>query len=314
MNPYKNLLLAFSDNSAPTRLAISQFCENVARRTNELISVSAVPDKQLGQPMRLLNTLMGGGVDMLIQPVDRWGGMVQKFGCVPTPFAFDDHAHADRTFGAEFNDWINPDLAYLDLANLSCWEWGFRQISNSRRPILKPKDLQGLKIRVPPSSIYRSVIRLFGGVPVVVEYDKLATVIRQRLIDGQENPFIVFHTLELQSAQKFISLINYSYGTLGHLINKSCFDRLTSEQQAILCEESIKAGQLMARLLRNHEAECLLTLASQGIQVDRPDPAPFMALMQPVHDELVASFGADNQGSFLEMLKRQRKPAKLEVS
>ncbi len=313
MSSFRNLLLAFSDNAAPTRLAVNQFCTNVARRTNGMISISAVPDKQLGHSMTLINTVMSGNVDMLIQPVDRWGGMAQKFGCVSTPFAFDDQAHADRVLGAKFNAWVNPDLESLGLVNLSCWEWGFRQISNSRRRILKPEDLRGLKIRVPPSSIYRLMMVTFGAMPVVVEYEKMASVIKQKLVDGQENPVIVFSTYELHSAQKYLALLNYSYGTNGHLINKSCFDRLTPEQQVVICEESAKAGQLMAGLVRNNEAESLLAMAGQGVQVDWPDPEPFKKLVKPVLDALEAYFGADNQRSFMALLQDQRQPADLKT-
>ncbi len=222
MSQYTNLLLAFIDVNAPTRRAVTQFCENVAGRTNGRVTVSAVPDKQLGKREKLFDTLREGGLDMLLQPADRWGAAIQKFGLIATPFAFDDLAHVDRVLGSEFHNWIAPDLERLGLAQLSLWESGFRQISNSRHPILKPEDLQGLKIRVPPASIYRSLIVAFGGVPVVVEFEKLATVLKRKLIDGQENPVAVFDEFELQSSQKYFSVWNYSYSVLGHLVNKKC--------------------------------------------------------------------------------------------
>ena len=186
MSKFRTLLLAHhgGDNHA-IRLVVKQFTENVAQRTDGQIAIATVPNSTLGNLPELLRLVMGGTADMALQPYDRLGPRALKFGCVGMPFVFDDHAHVDRVLDGEFNAWALPDLDALGLVFLGGWEWGFRQISNSCHPVLEPKDIRGLKIRVPPVPPYRATILAFGGIPVMVEYSRLASVIRQGLIDGQ---------------------------------------------------------------------------------------------------------------------------------
>jgi len=172
---------------------------------------------------------------------------------------------------------------------------------------LRPEDVQGLRIRVPLMPLYRDMVLAFGGKPIWVEYSQLESIIRQGLLDGQENTVAVIHALGLQHVQKYLSVVNYSYGTLTHIVNKKSFESLSREQQLILREESRKAAQLMRQLVRSQESQQLAELASQGMQIDRPDVTAFKASIVPVFGGLCASVGAENVTTFMSMVERQRK-------
>jgi len=308
MSKFKTLLLAHhGGNNQIIHLAVKQFCENVTRRTEGRIAIATIPNSSLGNLAELLRLVMDGTADMALPPYDRLASCAPRFSCISLPFVFDDHAHVDRMLDGEYKEWAGHDLDAAGIVHLGSWEWGFRQISNSRRPILRPEDICGLKIRVPPIALYRATIRAFGGVPVMVEYSRIVSVIRQGLIDGQENPVSIIDSLGLQRDQKFISLLNYSYGTLAHIINRNRFESLTVEQQTILGEESHKAGLLMRTLARSQEVERLDVFASQGVQIDRPDTGLFKALMGPVYASLGELLGVENVRVFMDMANRQRR-------
>ena len=307
VSKFRTLLLAhhIADNHA-IRRAVSQFSENVARRTEGQIAIATVPNSSLGHIPELQRMVMDGAADMVFLPYDRLGVREQKFGCVALPFVFDDHAHADRVLNGEFKAWALPDLEVLGLDFLGTWEWGFRQITSSRHRILKPEDLRGLKIRVPPIQPYLATLLAFGAIPVMVEYSQIINVINQGLIDGQENPVAVIHSLGLYNTQKFLSLVNYSYGILGHVISRRCLESLEEDQKSILREESVKAGQLIRQLVRAQETEQLEDLALRGVHIDRPDVAPFKAMMEPVYKQLYEVYGEENILAFLAMAERGR--------
>src|ERR1035437_7008955 len=272
MSKFKTLLLAHhGGNNHIIHLAVKQFSENVAHRTDGRIAIATIPNSSLGNLPELLRMVMDGTADMALPPYDRFASCAPRLCCLSLPFVFDDYAHVDRMLDGELKEWIRHDLDATGTVHLGSWEWGFRQISNSRRPILRPEDIRGLKIRVPPIALYRATVSAFGGVPVMVEYSRLVSVIRQGLIDGQENPVSIIYSLGLHRDQKFISLLNYTYGTLAHIINRNRFESLSAEQQTILGEESCKAGLLMRTLARSQEVEQLDVFASQGVQIDRPD-------------------------------------------
>lgn len=306
MKRFKPLMLIVPDNHPPTHVGAKQFADTVARRTDGNLSVAAVPiSKMVNQPS-LVDMVVEGAADMALPVHDRLMVCSPKLGCIGAPFSLEDYAHADRLIDGEFAEWVAPDLRDAGLVWLGGWEWGFRQLTDSRRPILRPEDMRGLKIRVPTTPLCQTAILALGAIPVVVEFEQLQRVIRQGLIDGQENPVSVIDSLGLQHNQKYLSMLNYTYGTLIHVINRAVFEGLTPEQQAILREESVKAGQTVRQIVRSQEAEQIARFASLGMHIDHPDPAPFKALMAPVIERLEQMCGADNMRTYLEMADRSR--------
>lgn len=308
MRIVKPLMLVVPDNNLPAEAAARQFADNVARRTGGSLTVAIVPISKLVNQPSLVDMVVRGAADMALPVHDRLAVFCPKLGCLGAPFALADYAHADRVIDGEFVNWVSPDLIASGLFWLGSWEWGFRQITNSRRPILRPEDMRGLKIRVPTTPLCQAAILALGAIPVVVEFEQLARVIRQGMIDGQENPVGVIDSLGLQHNQKFLAMLNYTYGTLVHVINRDVFASMPAEHQAILREESIRAGQSMRQTVRARETEQLACFIAGGMQVDYPDPAPFKALMAPVIERLEQTCGNENMRAFLDMAERQRLP------
>ncbi|MDR3411565.1 MAG: TRAP transporter substrate-binding protein [Formivibrio sp.] len=307
MNVFKPLLLAHHcAEDHPSHIAAELFANSVAARTHGQVQISIYPKGALGELPELLQLVIDGRVDMSFPPHDRYVEHCKKFGCVSMPFVFDDCDHADRVLDGEFMDWVTPDLQQQGLEPLSCWEWGFRQFTNSKHPILKPEDMHGLRIRVPPIQTYKTAILALGGKIALVEYSQLAKAMKLGVADGQENPVSVIHARKLYETQKFLSLVNYSYGSMVYIINKKSFDSLTQEQQHILREESKKAGQLMRKLMRAQEQQQLQELAELGVKISTPDLAPFKAAMAPAYEKLKAVFGTENVSTFLEIVERNR--------
>ncbi|GAB2883372.1 hypothetical protein GCM10027046_09860 [Uliginosibacterium flavum] len=307
MSSFKTLLLAHHTGDDPaTRIAIKQFTERVARRSGGLLNITDIPGGTLGSIPAMLQMLTQGEVDMALVPFDRLGELLPKFSLTCMPFVFDDLAHADRVLNGPFADWAMPDLLQRGLHRLSSWEWGFRQISNNARPILHPDDLRGLRIRVPPIPQYQEAMLALGCVPVIVEFSQLASVMRQGLVDGQENPIAVIHAYKIYENQRYLSLIDYSYGGMLQLINRQHFEALSIEHQQILSEESTNAATTMREKIRSQQAAQLEALRGFGMQIDSPDHAPFQAAMASALTHLVTRFGETRARTFLEMVEHMR--------
>ena len=290
----------------PMLVAVRQFAAEVTRRTQGDLEIVLTQGGALSKLPEQLHHVLHGDVDMVIPPHDRFTSYSRKFACISLPFVFDDYAHADRVLDGEFRDWIVPDLNDMGLIFLGNWEWGFRQLTNSRRPILKPEDLGGLKIRVPPILQYRAAIQAMGGNAIPIEFDDLVRAIRQGLVDGEENPVSVIHALKLYESQTYLTVLNYAYCSSAHVISKKSYASLTPIQQQILGEESRKAGLLARSLMRLHEEEQLAELEQLGMRVDRPERAAFKAAAEPAYKVLRKAFGADVVNPFLEMVARAR--------
>lgn len=308
MNLFKPLLLAHhTAEDHISHVAAKLFADSVAKRTHGQVQISIYPNGALGDLPELLHLVIDGKVDMSFPPHDRYVEHCKKFGCVSMPFVFDSHEHADRVLDGDFMAWVTPDLQQVGLEPLSCWEWGFRQFTNSQHPILKPADMCGLRMRVPPLLSYKAAVLALGGKVALVEYSQLAKAMKLGKADGQENTIAVIHALKLYETQTYLSIVNYSYGSMVHVINKHSFDSLNHAQQHILRDESKNAGLLMRKLMRLQEQQQLRELADAGVEIAIPDLAPFKTAMQPAYEKLKEAFGAENVATFLAMVEQNRR-------
>lgn len=304
---FKPLLLAHhTAENHPSHIAAKLFAMNVSKRTLGQVQISIYPHGALGDLPELLQLVIDGRVDMSFPPHDRYVEHCKKFACIGLPFVFDDYAHADRVLDGEFMAWVTPDLQQLGLEPLSCWEWGFRQFTNSIRPIRAPQDICGLRIRIPPSLSYKATIQALGGKIVLAEYSQLARAMKLGKADGEENPISVIHEQKLYETQKYLLMVNYTYGSMMHVINKKSFDGLNREQQQILREESQHAGIWMRQSVRQQEQQQRQELLALGMQITTPDLAPFKAAMLPVYEKMKEELGAKNVATFLDMVAKAR--------
>ncbi len=296
----------FGSENHPSHTAAKQLADNVAKRTNGEVTVTIYPNNALGGPPEVLEQVILGAVDMSLSGQDQLAKHARLFDAVSIPFSIDGYDHMDRVLDGPFKEWATPELDKIGLIYLSSWEWGFRQITNSKRPILSPADVKGLKIRTPPAMSYQAAIEALGGNVQTISFSELVMAMRQGVVDGQENPISVIYDLKLYESQKFITIVNYLYSSMVHVVNKGVWNRLTPAQQQILREESDAARLLMRRLVRDEEQAQIADMRSKGVQIDAPDLKPFADSMGPAYEKIRSNIGAENFDKWMEMAKATR--------
>ena len=292
----------FAADSHPGNLASKMFAEGVEKRTNGQIKVTIYPNNALGSPPEVLEQNILGAVDMSLPTQGQLGKYSKKFNCVMLPFAFKDYAQADKVLDGPFLKWAVPDLDKAGLVFLSNWEWGFRNLTNSKRPVKVPADVKGLKIRTPPELPTQAAMEALGAVVATINFNELQMALKQGVVDGQENPIAVIYSNKIYETQKYLTMTGHNYNTMVHVISKKTWDKLTPEQQKIVREESKKAGDWMRKSLRDAEASQIKELQKLGMQVTYPDKAKFKALMKPAYDRMAAIAGEDNIKAFTKMV------------
>jgi tripartite ATP-independent transporter DctP family solute receptor len=291
----------FGSESHPSHTAAKQFVENVEKRTNGAVKIVIYPNNALGSPPEVLEQVLIGAVDMSLSGQDQIAKHVPLFDAVSIPFSVGGYDHMDRILDGPFKAWAAPEVEKIGLVYLSSWEWGFRQITNSKHPILTPDDVQGLKIRTPPAMSYQAAIEALGGNVQTIAFGELVMAMRQGVVDGQENPISVIYDLKLYESQKFITIVNYLYSSMVHVVAKDVWNKLTPEQQTIFREESDSSRLLMRKLVRDEEQKQIEEMRSNGIRIDTPDLAPFKAKMGPAYDKIRSNIGAANFDKWMEM-------------
>jgi len=154
---------------------------------------------------------------------------------------------------------------------------------------------------------YQAAIEALGGNVQTIAFGELVMAMRQGVVDGQENPIGVIYDLKLYESQKFITIVNYLYSSMTHVVNKKVFDALTEEQRKIIIEESDKSRLLMRELVRKQEQDQIADMKAKGIRIDTPDLAPFQAKMGPAYEKIRKNIGEDNFDKWMEMAKATAK-------
>jgi TRAP-type transport system periplasmic protein len=297
----------YAAESHEGQAAAIMFAKAVEQRTNGQIKITIYPNNALGQPPEVLEQNILGAIDMSAPSQGQLGKYSQKFNCVMLPFAFNDYAQVDKVIDSkEFIDWVTPDLDKAGLVFLANWEWGFRNLTNSKHPVVEPGDAKGLKIRTPPELPTQAAMEAIGAIVATISFGELPMALSQGVVDGQENPIAVIYANKLYETQKFLTLTGHNYGSMVHVISKKVWNKLTKEQQIIIKEESVKAGNWMRKTLRDNEAKQIEELKKFGVAVVVPDKAKFKALMGPAYEKLKTVCGESNIKTFLKMIENAK--------
>lgn len=295
-------LAHFAAETHPGHIAAKQFKERVELRTKGEVKVELYPNNQLGAPPEQLEQTKLGVIDMNLPTQGALDKYEKAFATVMTPFAFRDYGHAHAVLDGPFMAWVAPKLEAQGLVLLSNWEYGFRNVTNSKRPINAPDDMRGLKLRTPPELQIVAALEAAGASTAQIAFPELPAALNQGVVDGQENPIGVIYHFKLHEMQPHLALTRHVYNSMVHVISKASWGRLDPAQQAILREESKAAGALMRKLVQEQEAEEIAAMSAKGMKVTQPDLAAFKARMAPAIERVGAYAGKENMATFLKML------------
>jgi tripartite ATP-independent transporter DctP family solute receptor len=279
------------------------FAEGVDKRTEGKVKIALYPDNALGSPPQVLDQTIRGSVDMALPTQGQLGKYSEKFNCVMLPFVFESYTHADKVLDGPFIPWVAPDCEKTGLVFLSNWEWGFRNLTNRKRPVNTPADVRGLMVRIPPELPIRVAMEALGAIVATVDFNDLQKALKEGVIDGQENPVAVIYANRLYETQKHLALTGHTYNSMVHVVSKRAWGKLSPEQQAIVKEESAKAGYWIRRTLREAEASQIESLKQLGVQVTYPDRSKFKSLMGPAYKRMEIAAGEQNIKEFLKMVE-----------
>jgi tripartite ATP-independent transporter DctP family solute receptor len=297
----------YAPETHPAHQAALMMAKAVAERTNGEVTIKIYPANQLGDGNEVLEQQMNGVVDLSLptQPMlDKYGEKGNKpFAVVMLPFVYKDAQHAWRVLDGPFAEWIAPKFDALGLVHLANWEWGFRNLTNNKRPVNTPDDVKGLKIRTPGEIQLQKTMEALGAQVQAINFKELPMALKQGVVDGQENPLSVIYHYKLYEVQPYLALTEHVYNSMMCVASKKTWAKLTAEQQAILTEEAQKAGQWFRDNQLAAKDDLIQKLKATGMQVTTPDRAAFKAKMQYAYDAIGEYAGKDNVEKFLKMVE-----------
>jgi tripartite ATP-independent transporter DctP family solute receptor len=277
----------------PISLGAEKFIELVASKSGGKMKVREYGGSVLGSEAQQVGALQGGVQEMFAPATTSVASLVKEMSLIDTPFSFSSAAQVDALLQGPFGQAVANKLQEKGLVGLDYWETGFRNITNSRKPVTSPEDVKGLKIRVMGNPLFLESFSALGTNPVPMAFGELYGALESRALDAQENPYSIVLTSKFYEVQKYMSVTNHVYTANPVLVSKKFWDRLSAAEQKILRDSAREAGAYHRALSREVAAKDRQALIAKGMQVnDVPKDviAKMRATTQPVADKFAASY------------------------
>jgi len=307
----RTIKFAFQNQKGhPQAEGAQKFADLVAQKSGNKITVKLFPGGTLGGDLQTVSALQGGTVEMTVLNAGILTAQVKEFAVFDLPFLFASPQEADAVTDGAFGKNLLAKLNEKGLVGLGYWELGFRNLTNSKRPITKVEDIAGLKIRVIQSPIYIDMFNALGAAATPMPFPELYPALEQKAVDGQENPFTLIRTSKFYEVQKYLAVTRHVYNPQAVILSKKFFDALSPAEKKIVTDAVTEATAYQRQLSRQQAEEALAELKKAGMQVTEFAPAEMQRLrdkVKPVVDKHTAAIGEDTVKAVYAEIAKVRK-------
>ena len=270
--------------------------DEFAQRANAKLAgkykVVTYGSSQLGGDKEMIQKLKLGTLDFAL-PSTVMSSEVDLFGLFELPYIVKDRGHMAKIEKDVFWPALAPAAEKRGLKILAVWENGYRHITNSKKPVKVPADLQGIKLRVPEGKWRVKMFQEYGANPSPMKFSELFTALQTGVMDGQENPFTQIYSAKLQEVQKFLSLSGHVY-TPGYVVTGSRkYEQLPADVRKVLEDTARDTQAFVYATAQKEESELLGKLKQAGMQVNEVDKDAFIAASRKIYED----FGTEVAGA-----------------
>jgi tripartite ATP-independent transporter DctP family solute receptor len=306
MNRYKGLVLALSlatagcgtrsdviviklahglDPTHPVHQAMEFLAERVDKESGGTMRIDIYPSEQLGTERQALELLQIGSLGMTKVSAAVLENFAAPFKVLSLPYIFQNEAHQWAVLDGPIGREMLEMAARFRLRGLCFYDAGSRSFYTKDRPILAPSDLTGLKIRTQESATATRMVNLLGGSATPIAWGELYTALQQGVVDGAENNPPSFHLSRHYEVARYYSLNEHTGVPDVLLVSTVVWNDLTTQQQQWLQEAANKSAQHQKLLWQRATEEALRVVQADGVQVLRPDKAPFADLLALMYED-----------------------------
>jgi tripartite ATP-independent transporter DctP family solute receptor len=271
------------DSSFPA--AMKFFKKEVEEKTNGEITVNLHYNSALGGEREMVEAASVGTLEGAMVSSAVITNFVPEMAVLDIPFLFRDAEHARTAMQGEAGKMLGEKMEGAGLKLLSWGETGFRHITNSKQPIEKPEDLNGLKVRTMENKVHLEAFEELGADPTPMAWGEVFTSLQQGVIDAQENPIFILYVNNLNEVQKYTSKTGHVYSAAALLLSKQVYESLTEEQKEIVMTAAKNGAQANYDYNDEKEAEYQEELESRGMIFNEVDKAPFIEALKPISEK-----------------------------
>jgi tripartite ATP-independent transporter DctP family solute receptor len=281
-----------SQVGSPQQFGADEFRTRLLALAGKRITVDQRGTGAFGSENAILAAAQTGAVDMAVISGGVVSSVVPALGVFDIPFMFRDVAHAKAVAQGPVGAALGAKFADKGLTLLALGKQGFRNITNSKRPIRSPDDLKGLKIRVISNEIYPMTFKALGADVIPMDFPLVYAALKDGRLDGQENPVPTIANSRFYEVQKYLTLSGHFFAPIGFVANRAMFEALDPIDQAALITAAKAAAEVtwQAQL----DAPKVEQLRNGGMEIiEKIDRQPFLDALKPLEPEFEKRFGKE---------------------
>lgn len=259
--------------------AVKVFAEQVEKASGGKMKIRAIGAAALGSDVQMQQALIGGAQEMMVGSTATLVGITKEMALWDTPFLIGNTKEADALLDGPIGQKVMDKLQDKGLVGLAYWENGFRNLTNSKQPVQKLEDMNGIKLRVMQNNVYLDSFKMLGANAVPLPFSELFSALETKTVDGQENPYNTILSSKFYEVQKYLSITNHVYSPWIVTVSKKWWDGLSKTEQKILQDAARASRDFERKDTRDEAAKALAELKTKGMQINEL-PAAEVARMR----------------------------------
>ncbi|HEX3710689.1 MAG TPA: TRAP transporter substrate-binding protein [Pseudolabrys sp.] len=265
-------------------MSAQEFAKRANAKLGDKAKVVVYGSSQLGGDSELMKKLKLGTVDLAL-PSTVMSSYVPSFGLFEMPYLVKDRAQMARIRDDIVFPTLVPEAEKAGYHIIAVWENGFRQITNNKRPIAKPADLEGVKLRTPKGVWRVKMFKAYGANPTPLAFSEVFVALQTGAMDGQENPLAQIVSGHFQEVQKYLSLTGHVY-TPSYVVAGASWKRLPPDVQKILDQTAKEMQPVVYKMAADLDAKLLAQIRKNpNIKVNEADKDAFIKASKPIYDD-----------------------------
>lgn len=281
-------------------LAAKHFAQLVSDASDGNIKITVYPNCQLAggsMPKAIELLIVGGNYEMGVFSGSVLGNIDARFLTHSVPFIFNSYADAAKVVDTTGGEYYTRLMDEKGLVYMSELHNGLRQLTNGKREVSKPEDLQRMKIRVPSGEVYMKTLAEFGADPVAMNWSEVFTALQQGTLDGHENGYQTIFSANIHEVQKFMTEWNWSYDGYWFMANKKDWAKFDEKTQKLLMEKSMEAAIWARQKLEDDEIQIKKDfIENHGVKITELTPEQhqeFVKTARPAQEYFIEKFGKE---------------------
>ena len=274
----------------PNTVGMDKFAELLKEKSGGKMTVKMYHSGTLGSQPDAIEQLRIGGIEIGNFNLGPLGPIVPEANVVSLPFIFKDVDHMWRVLDGKAGDMINEGMTKYGIVPLAWYDAGARSFYNSIKPITKPEDVGGMKVRVMNNDLYSGMIAALGGNPSPMAFAEVYQSLKTGVVDGAENNWPSYESTGHFEVAKYYSLSQHLIIPETLCINAKVYQALSPEDQKILKEAAVESAMLQRKLWKEREKASEEKVIAGGVEFNQiPDKSGFQAAMKPVYEKFLAA-------------------------